>query len=436
MAKQHSLILAVPFFTVAVLLPIHGPEIAQAASLWLRSSETPQARATSHSQNNGGGNGLSHVFLPLTYAPAASSSKRYWETRDFAGGTLNGVVRTNNSDGPSLILNRAALQQGYDSAGRYNRNTYFFGRYTTPVLSIAFSEAIASWQAKTPQGTWLEVELRAQLNGSWSKWYSAGAWHQHDTPFRRHSFTGQADHNGDVTVDTLVLEQSASAAQARITLFTTDRTLSPQVYSLGVAFSNNHDSASAEPRTGMTSNLSVPKRSQMVFPDGGEEWCSPTSVSMVMAYWSSSIGNKALNQPVPTVVKGVWDYIYDGGGNWPFNTAYAASFGLEGKVVRLDSLAEVERWTAAGVPVIASIAYGRGELTGSPIPSSTGHLLVVRGFDSTGNVLTNDPAAASDAAVAITYKRAEFAKAWSHSDGTVYLIYPRGWSIPPSNGRW
>jgi hypothetical protein len=142
------------------------------------------------------------------------------------------------------------------------------------------------------------------------------------------------------------------------------------------------------------------------------------------------------DQPVPQVVTKVWDYVYDGGGNWTFNTAYAASNGLEAKVVRLKSLADAERWTAHRVPVIASIAYGEGELPGSPIPSSNGHLLVIRGFDENGDVLTNDPAGPSDDQVRITYPREAFEKAFlNHSNGTVYLIYPKGWDIPLGD-RW
>lgn len=38
-------------------------------------------------------------------------------------------------------------------------------------------------------------------------------------------------------------------------------------------------------------------------------------------------------QPAPRVraaVDGVYDWIYDGHGNWPFNTAFASTFGYEG----------------------------------------------------------------------------------------------------------
>lgn len=150
-----------------------------------------------------------------------------------------------------------------------------------------------------------------------------------------------------------------------------------------------------------------------------------------MAYWANVTGKREWNQPVPTVVKGVWDYVYDGGGNWPYNTAYAASRGLEGKVVRMESMAEMERWVEAGVPVIISLAFKEGELTGSPIKSSGGHLLVVRGFDKNGDVLVNDPAGPADEQVRFTYKRAELEKLWlKHSNGTTYLIHPPGWKTP------
>lgn len=383
---------------------------------------------------------LALLVILATTVPAglAAAGKSATATKAYREATLSsGTYEGTLLDSGALALDPGALQTGTDTAGRYNRGSYYFGRYTAPVQSVGFLEAIASWQANTPPGTWVEVELRAQVGSTWTKWYSMGVWLEGETPFKRHSVSGQGDKNGSVATDTLILAKAATAVQSRITLFTTDPALTPTVRGYGVTFANGVDAAGTVPFGGLTSDLAVPKRSQMVFPNGGEVWCSPTSTSMVMAYWAGVTGNSALDQPVPTVVNGVWDYTYNGGGNWPYNTAYAASFGLEGKVVRLASLAEAERWTAAGVPVIASIAYKQGELTGSPIPSSNGHLLVIRGFDAAGNVLTNDPAAASDNAVTITYNRVEFEQTWlGNSNGVVYLIYPTGWAVPQSNGHW
>jgi hypothetical protein len=366
-----------------------------------------------------------------------SGYKSFWEDRQFANGTLSGTSRTGTGDDTNVVLNRNALTQGTDTSGRYNKGTYWYGRYTGPVVERTFKDAVVSWQANAPAGTWVDVELRGRIGTTWTKWYSLGVWNETNQPFTRHSVINQGDVYADAWTDTLVMKQTANAIQTRITLFTTNQATTPTVRSYGISFASGTESPSTVRSTGLRSNLAVPKRSQMIYPGGGNVWCSPTSLSMVMAYWGNVTGNTALVRTVPTVKDGVWDYVYDGGGNWVFNTAYAAAAGLDSKVVRMSSLAEVERWTAAGVPVIASIAYAQGELSGTPIPASDGHILVIRGFDASGNVLVNDPAASSDAGVGMTYNRAQFEKVWlKYANGTTYLAYPKGWSIPATNGHW
>ena len=167
----------------------------------------------------------------------------------------------------------------------------------------------------------------------------------------------------------------------------------------------------------------------MVYPDGGEVWCSPTSTSMVLAYLDGYTG--ACEPRVRAAVDGVFDWIYNGHGNWPFNTAYAATFGYEGYVARFTSLARAEEYVAAGVPVIMSIAWGKGDLTGSSIDSTNGHLFVLVGFDAAGNPIVNDPASPDNESVQRTYPREELETLWLQaSGGTVYLIYPQGASVP------
>jgi hypothetical protein len=363
--------------------------------------------------------------------------KSFWEGRTFADGTFNGTTRTGSGDAANIILNRDFLTYGTDTTGRYNNGSYWYGRYTGPVVERAFKQAIVSWQANAPQGTWIDVELRARTGGTWTKWYSLGVWNETGQPFKRHSVNNQSDTYANVWTDTLAMKTSTDAIQARISLFTTNQAVTPTVRSYGISFASGTETAGTVPSTGLRSDLAVPKRSQMVYPGGGEVWCSPTSTSMVMAYWGNVTGNTSLVRTVPTVKDGVWDYVYDGGGNWPFNTAYAAAAGLEGKVARMSSMAEIERWTAAGVPVIISIAYAQGELSGSPIPASNGHIIVVRGFDAAGNVLVNDPAKSTNESVAMTYNRLQLEKVWlKYSNGATYLMYPQGWNIPTSNGHW
>jgi len=64
---------------------------------------------------------------------------------------------------------------------------------------------------------------------------------------------------------------------------------------------------------------------------------------------------------------------------------------------------------------------------------TNGHLLVIRGFDASGDVITNDPAVKTDEDARKVYRRADFERVWlGGSAGIVYVIYPRGRPLPPN----
>ncbi len=323
-----------------------------------------------------------------------------------------------------------------DASGFYNGGSYYWGWMTSPVYEATtpFDTQVPSWEAVTPAGTWVELEVRVRSQGGWTPWFDMGVWSSETGSVGRHSVNGQWSGAWEVLTDTLQSKglAFAEAYQYRLTLFTEQWNVSPLVRSISMAASNSyrHGENLGVPGDGSSwgRELAVPARSQMVYPDGGEAWCSPVSLSMVMAYWADRTGKKDLDQPILVVVWGSYDYAYGGNGNWPFNTAYASSLGFDASVRRFDSLGQVERCVAAGVPVVASIAWKRGELSGAPIPESEGHLLVIRGFDPSGNVLVNDPAGCDDSCVRRVYRRDEFARAWfcSGSGGVAYLVYPDG----------
>lgn len=314
-----------------------------------------------------------------------------------------------------------------------------------------FDTLVPSWNASTPSGTWVRVQLRVRSGGKWTGWFDLGVWAKGTGTVKRHSTDGQRSGDWRVLTDTL---QSAGpvfagAYQYRITLHSKKEGRSPQVRALFTVASDSyrHGDPSGIPalRAAWGRDLDVPRRSQMVYPDGGEVWCSPTSLSMVMAYWAKRTGRGALNQSVPTVARGTYDYTYRGWGNWPFNTAYAGAYGLEAKVSRFSQIEQAERWIDMGIPVIASIAwnnrYSSTYLRGAPIPASDGHLLVIRGFTASGDVIVNDPAASSDSRVRRVYDRAQFSRAWlrTGSGGVVYLVHPKTWRTPypyASRGSW
>jgi hypothetical protein len=229
----------------------------------------------------------------------------------------------------------------------------------------------------------------------------------------------------------LVLLQPAAAVDARV-LFHGGATPAA-LRSFALACSAPLVRNSAEEPVPATEIVLPQHYSQYAFPDGGG-WCSPVALTMLLAYWHQRTGNPAL-QPfseanaIPSItVPAVFDPTYDGCGNWSFNTAYAAALGLEAYVTRLDSLAQVGRWVAAGVPLVLSIAWDTGELPGAPIPRSAGHLLLVNGFTASGDVIATDPAGSNPTEVRRIYPRQPFEQCWLRScGGTAYIIHPPSW---------
>jgi hypothetical protein len=355
---------------------------------------------------------------------------------DFAGWQKSGTRLS--ADG-ELVLNPTNAEWETDpyAAGTYyggsfyTGESYLVGEATSPASpsNFDFDELIASWNAVTPPGSWVEVLVRAQLDGRWTKWYNLGIWASGLETIERHSVRLQGDDDGYVAVDTLVISAKKAVVNAyelKVRLFSVDGVATPSVRYLSAATSTT-PTKNSEPSSGDPANwntlLAVPECSQMVYPDGGNVWCSPTSTSMIVSYWEGYTG--PCEPAVRAAVAGIYDWIYDGTGNWPFNTAYAATYGLQASVRRFSSMDEIEAWVARGVPVAFSFSWGKGQLTGAAVTSSAGHLSVVVGFDSQGNPIVNDPAAASDEEVQRTYLRAELEPLWlENSGGVVYLIKP------------
>ena len=376
---------------------------------------------------------------PPSGAAAAPSDQPYVGLRldsrpaDFGGDSLAGVVVDAAGGQADVHLGATGWAAGQASTvhGAEPDRT---GTLESPPLdaSAPFDRAIVSWDAQTPAGSWLQVDLRAYRpdSGHWTAYYTLGVWAADGGTIQRHSVDGQADADGSVATDTLDLSGGPvyTRYQYRLTLFTVDSSVSPHVRLVGVMTSDSRRETAVDgapsSHAAWGTDLPVPQHSQMLYPNGGEVWCSPTSVAMVLGYWGHSVA-------VPDAAAATYDATYQGTGNWPFNTAFAATYGLEAYVTRLGSMTDIEGWIAAGIPVVISVAYAPGALPGSPIPASDGHLLVVRGFDASGNVITNDPAAASDAGVRIVYDRATLERLWlASSGGTVYLIYPPGHAVP------
>jgi hypothetical protein len=302
----------------------------------------------------------------------------------------------------------------------------------SPVINapIAWNELVASWNTAPLAGT-LTVEARGIYPGHETKFYTLGVW---SSSAQRHSARGQRDSDGNVRTDTWRAERPGAAVQLRLTW----SGVKPSLKFLGLSFFDT--SAKTEPlppnRAAWGVIIPTPERSQHSYPQE-EGWCSPTSLSMVLARWSDILRRPELSMDVPQVAESIHDSNF-GTGNWPFNTAFAGSFeGMRAYVTRFSDISELEDWIVAGIPVIISAPWhllqpGRND-------TGAGHLTVCIGFTETGDVVINDPATNLQKGqhVRHIYTRQNVINAWRQSRNTVYLVYPVSAKIPADRfGHW
>lgn len=293
-----------------------------------------------------------------------------------------------------------------------------------------WAESVVSWNSGASFSLPIQIVLTpiglTVPTGS----YTLANWELSSDPDRHFSGKAQKDSYGDLQTDTLVM----NAPQRSLSI---SFELSPPIESSSVAIrliaANFLRTKVVEPadlsdhKVWGKTPLGVPQRSQMSY-ENGDVLCSPTSVSMLLAYWAKKLNRPEIDHDVPEVAAGVFDKNWPGTGNWPFNTAYIGAIpGMRAFVDRMQGVSELEKWIEAGVPAACSVSYdllrGKGRKG-----TNDGHLVVLVGFTKDGNPIVNDPGRSTETRQ--IYLRKDFRDAWRTSKQTVYLAFPRGWHIP------
>ncbi|MEU6948745.1 peptidase C39 family protein [Streptomyces sp. NPDC046316] len=387
---------------------------------------------------------------------------RFWVSfTDWRGGDHAGT-RVVAGRRPGLVIGTPLGVTDYADPHAGATSAWEYASWTSPVhhSTVPATEVIASWNADTPPGTWIQIELRGTYNDAGATpWYVMGRWAAGDGDIRRTSVDGQSDGKSSIWTDTFAVDDAASglrldAYQLRLTLYRAPGTdLTPTVWRLGAMASDIPHRFTVPASTPcLARELAVPRYSQNThvgqypeYDNGGEAWCSPTSSQMIVEYWGRrpsaedlSWVNPAFEDPqVCHAARFTFDHQYDGCGNWPFNAAYAATYpDMNAVVTRLRSLTELEALIRAGIPVITSQSFHKEELTGAGYGTS-GHLMTVIGFTEDGDVIANDPASPSNEAVRRIYRRREWENIWlrtkrydangkvrSGTGGVCYIFWP------------
>ncbi|MFE7537890.1 peptidase C39 family protein [Streptomyces rhizosphaericola] len=422
------------------------------------------------------GAGTAAAAVPATAAPAPSAPRpsapqaasplvdnRFWHTyTDWRHGSGNGT-RVLAGPRPGLAIATPAGRTDYTDPHTGGTAAWEYATWTSPAhrSAVPATELITSWNARTPAGTWIAVELSAAYaDGTTTPWFVMGRWASGDGDIRRTSVDGQGDAHSSVWTDVLSVDDASTGVRftsyrIRVTLHRTPGSrLTPTLWRVGAMASAVPDRFEVPASTPVHSReLRVPRYSQNVhigqypeYDNGGEAWCSPTSSQMIIEYWGRGPTAEDLawvrpGLPDPQVchaARSTYDHQYGGCGNWPFNAAYAATYrDLNAVVTRLGTLTDLERLVRAGIPVITSQSFLEEELTGAGY-GTAGHLMTVVGFTPTGDVIANDPASPDNPAVRRVYRRREWENIWlrtkrydatgrvrSGSGGVCYVFWPQ-----------
>jgi hypothetical protein len=406
--------------------------------------------------------GTAAVPAATARRPQPLVDNRFWSSyTDWRCGDRAGTKAVAGSR-PGVVIAQPVGTADYTDPHTGTTASWEYATWTSPVhrSRVPATEVIASWNADTPAGTWLQVELSGTYSdGTATPWFVMGRWAAGDQDIRRTSVDDQGDGRASIWTDTFSVDDAASGLRLdsyrlRLTLYRRPGTsLTPTVWRLGAMASDIPDRfgvPASEP--GLARELIVPRYSQNThvgqypeYDNGGEAWCSPTSSQMIIEYWGRRptaddlawVDPAFADPQVCHAARFTFDHQYEGCGNWPFNAAYAATYrDMSAVVTRLTSLTDLETLIAAGIPAITSQSFLKEELTGAGY-GTAGHLMTVIGFTADGDVIANDPASPSNEAVRRVYRRAEWEKIWlrtkrynasgkvvSGTGGVCYLYWP------------
>jgi len=167
---------------------------------------------------------------------------------------------------------------------------------------------------------------------------------------------------------------------------------------------------------GVAARLDVPALSQLQADAAlAPRICSPTSVAMVLGYWGREATPAALAAEVFHPALEIY-------GVWPAAVRAAAARGIAGYLLRFPDWSAARWCLERGIPIVASVRYAAGELTGAAIGATPGHLVVLIGLEGDA-VLVNDPAAPTAASVPRRYRADEFGKVWLARGGVGYVLF-------------
>ncbi len=283
-----------------------------------------------------------------------------------------------------------------------------------------FTELILSWNAFRPKkgqySFWVSIR-----HNYWSKWYKIAEWGTNKqqtfvntkNPFvhlKHVRMEMQKQRKGNAFKVRVVAEQGADIKNLKGLFVNTS-----DLDKFRAEKPNNFDLPA-------TCIKGVRPQSQMALNHPRfRDFCSPTSLSIMMNYYSGD--SIDLKDYVPEFAQQVLDQCYlDIYGNWILNVAQAYD-SLKGKrpfrVERLNNFEQLYSYLTKKVPVAVSV---RGSLRGGAKSYDNGHFILVVGWSKKKQrVLCIDPAFCGNSNTKRAYRISDFLQAWGTSRNLSYV---------------
>lgn len=297
------------------------------------------------------------------------------------------------------------------------------GRYPLPVEgAAAWRSAGRAWNLTLPlpelgTGTILVPSLTSnagtEARHQWTLEAGDGTWPLQEVPGTKAPPPRPSDAGVSTHIDCYHLHRHLPSAELHLRL---EAAQAPTRYLICVSARPVTMADPPLPPGRAALSRSPTPRSQMSAPEAiASRICSPTCVSMVLDLYHR-------HHDWLDLARECHDPVSDMYGVWPLATAAAARRGCLGAVEVFAGwdapLAVLEQ----GVPLVASIRFSPGELPGSPLTDTGGHLVVVHAA-SPDSILVCDPAAV-EGQVMRAYLADAFSRAWLRHRGAAYILPP------------
>lgn len=274
-----------------------------------------------------------------------------------------------------------------------------------------FNWGLPSWNGTAPADSGaFKIQMRFPYGTGWSSWLTVGFWKANIWT----SYGSLSSGGCTVDYDNVTFTSYVSSWQFKIIM--TRKAVgvaSPTIHKLSFCVSDTRTTAAldfAQILNDKPAQIFIPTTfiyQYGVDPVIGGDICSPTSVSMILRSYNIAV------DPLQ-FARDTYDPRFSMFGIWPRVVQNASEYGLDGAVTQYRSWSQARAVLANGGRISMSV--------GAPL--YTGHLIMLAGFNASGDPIVHDPAKSNG--YSYVFKKSDLSHSWFDKGGVAYTFYPAG----------